>query len=154
MSLNGMAFRLENNSSRKIPYLTEFDETPRFWYPCVAHVAWIDFSSRTVEFRPSECRENFPPLFLSPLFLFLSFFLFFFSPFHRIPPILVCSYPISIFSFSHFSPISLFLNFRFAFLFFSPIFLFNPHPSTKFVNKWGKLPPTFLHATYHSHIFS
>ena len=28
----------------KIPYLVEFDETPRFWYPRVTLVAWIDFA--------------------------------------------------------------------------------------------------------------
>ena len=37
----------------------EFEKTPRFWHPRVARDAWIDFSSRTVELRPSECRENF-----------------------------------------------------------------------------------------------
>ena len=73
-----MAFRLENNQSRKIPYLMEFDETQRFWYPRVARDAWINFSSRTVEFRLSKSREN--PHFLSlSFFLFLLPCLFFFS---------------------------------------------------------------------------
>ena len=133
----------------------EFDKTPRFWYPCVARVAWIDFSSRTVELRSSEYRENLPHLFLSlfdffffSLVCFPSLFLFFFSfspPSIEFPP----SWFVPIlFPFSHFSPISLFLHF------FSPLFLFDPHPSTKFFNKWGKLPPTFLHATCHYHFFS
>ena len=88
-----MTFRLENNSRRKISYLTEFDETSRFWYPHVTRVAWIDFSSWTVELRPSKYRENlsfcfsFPFLSLSPypfassllslLFIFLLSFHFF-----------------------------------------------------------------------------
>ena len=37
----------------------EFEKTPRFWHSHVARDAWIDFSSRAVELRPSERRENF-----------------------------------------------------------------------------------------------
>ena len=55
----------------------EFDETPRFWYPRIAHDAWIDFSSQTVELRPLERWENLPFCF-SISFPFN--FLFSFSP--------------------------------------------------------------------------
>ena len=34
----------------KIPYLVKFDETPRFWYPCVARDAWINFVSWSDQF--------------------------------------------------------------------------------------------------------
>ena len=65
----------------------EFDEIPRFWYPRVALDTWIDFSSRTFELRPSECRENLLFLFSSFLPLSIHFlplctifpFLFFFG---------------------------------------------------------------------------
>ena len=128
--------------SRKIPYLTDFDKTPKFWYPRVARVAWIDFSSRTVELRLSECRENLPLLFLSPFslslslsirFLFLLFcllsfslslYLFFFSPSTELP--LSWFVPI-LFPFSNFL---IFLPFLFSFIFsflsfFSFFFLFS-----------------------------
>ena len=86
----------------------EFDETPRFWYPRVARVAWIDFSSQTIELRQSKCRENLPFSFL-PFSSSLSRFSF--SPprilIHRFFFSLVCSYP----------PFILFI-FIFLFLFF------------------------------------
>ena len=120
-----MIFRLENNSNRKISYLTKFDETPRFWYPHVARVAWIEFSSRTIELQPSECRKNLPLLFLSPFSISLYPFFFSFSPSSTEFPLLVCSYPISIFSFSYFffSHFS-FPSFSLFFHFFSLILSF------------------------------
>ena len=76
---------------------------------------------------------------------FLSLFLFFFSLLHRISPLgLFLSY-------FHFLIFSFFSHFSFPS--FSLLFLFDPHPSNEFVNKWGKLPPTFLHAVCPSHIF-
>ena len=138
MTLNGFSAR--NNQSRKISYLLEFDETPRFWYPCVALVAWIDFNSWTVEIRPSKYLKNLPLLFFPflPLFSSIRFFLSplssFFPPFplHRIgpitrmdqvgkiPPTFLCSsLNMTLVSFSHF----LFISF-FSFLSFSHSFLF------------------------------
>ena len=35
---------MQNNPSRKILYLMEFDETPMFWYPRLACDAWINFA--------------------------------------------------------------------------------------------------------------
>ena len=140
-----MAFRLENNPSRKIPYLLEFDETPRFWYSRVALVTWIDFNSRTVEVRPLERREKlhflFSPLsslslsvfFLSLSFLLLLLFLFIFSflsplYIHRTSflfALLLISFSFSIFSFlSFFSSLSFSLLFSFIFSFLS---LFHYH---------------------------
>ena len=40
-----MAFILKIFQVGKIPYLMELDETPRFWYSCVARDAWINFIS-------------------------------------------------------------------------------------------------------------
>ena len=137
-----MTFRLENNQSRKISYLTEFDETPRFWCPRVARVAWIDFSSRTIELQQSECRENLPPLFLSLFSISLYPFFFYFSPSSTKFPLLVCSYPISIFSFSHFSPISIFLHFLFYFIFFLlSLYLILIHPPN--LSTSGETSPHF-----------
>ena len=36
--------------SREIPYLVEFDETPRFWYQRVTRNAWINFISWSDQF--------------------------------------------------------------------------------------------------------
>ena len=149
-----MAFRLENNPSRKIPYLVEFGETSRFWYPHVVHDAWIDFSSWTVELQPSKSRKNLPLLFISPFSLSLSlsirflFLLFFFASLLSFPfSFLFLSPPpnspsLGLFlSYFHFLIFLNFLPFLFFFIFyflfffsFSPFFLFDPHPSTKFVN--------------------
>ena len=70
MPLHG--FHAKDIPSRKISYLVEFDETPRFWYPHVACDAWIDFSSWTVELQPSEYRENLHFFSLSHFSLSLS----------------------------------------------------------------------------------
>ena len=75
-----MAFRVEITQVGKFPASWSFDETPRFWYPHVPLDAWIDFSYRTVELRPSECREKSPFSLISPSF-FLSLYVFFLSPF-------------------------------------------------------------------------
>ena len=40
------------------PYLVEFDETPRFWYPRVARDAWINFVSWSDQFLQSERRRS------------------------------------------------------------------------------------------------
>ena len=40
MPLHGFLFQVG-----KIPYLVEFDETPKFWYPRVARNVWINFVS-------------------------------------------------------------------------------------------------------------
>ena len=151
-----MAFRLKNNASRKIPYFLEFCETPRFWYPHVALVAWIDFNSRTVKVQPSERREKLPFLFsalsslslsirfLSLPLLFASPLIFFFFPFSP-------SYPLNIlfvYSPSHFlTPyfslsFSLYLHFLFSFIFSFLFSLFDPI-SIKFT-KWGSCLHTFL----------
>ena len=117
----------------KIPYLTEFDQTPRFWYSRVARVAWIDFSSRTIELRPSERWENLLSLSLRS-FSFYPFSLVYFPPLFLffIPPNSLLSTffaPIitslfhflltSTFSFSfnfYFLPFSLFSSFLISFL--------------------------------------
>ena len=114
----------------------EFDENPRFWYPRVALNALINFSSRTVELQPSECRKNLPFCFSLPFlslspYPFASFspvyfppLLLFFIP--RIPCFPLCllllSLPFFIFSLL---PFSLFLSFFLFFLFlFSSFFSF------------------------------
>ena len=93
----------------------EFVETPSFWCPHVDRAACNNFSTRTVELRPSERREILPFFFFSPfLFFFFSFstnsFIFFFASFFLFPltqRILFDSYLISffllIFSFSFLS---------------------------------------------------
>ena len=45
-----MAFRLKIFQVGKIPYLVEFDKTPRFWYPRVARDAWINLVSWSNQF--------------------------------------------------------------------------------------------------------
>ena len=141
----------------------EFDEIPRFWYSHIACDAWIDFSSRTIELRQSERRENLLFFYSLSLSLSVCFFLSLLSCFLSLFPPLhflyllnsfthVCSH--LIFSFSLF-----FFRFSFIFLFsffFSSLtFLFllfdffQPN-----LSKWGKLPPTFLLATCHLHVFS
>ena len=123
----------------------EFDKTPRFWYPCVARVAWIDFSSRTVELRSSEYRENLPHLFLSlfdffffSLVCFPSLFLFFFSfspPSIEFPP---SWFVLILFPFSHFL---IFLPFLFSFIFFLlSFYLILIHPPN-FSISGGNFPP-------------
>ena len=113
----------------------------------------MKFSSRTIELRPSECRENLPFCFLpfssslSPFF-FLSCLFSFFPPFpffiHRIPS-LVCSHPhlfsFSFFSFLHFL-LSLFFYYLYFFLFSSFLipFDFLLHELIKV----GEVSPTFL----------
>ena len=158
-----MTFRLENNLSRKIPYLVEFEETPRFWYSCVARDAWINFSSMIVEFRPSKSQENphflsfsfFLSLsirfFLSPLFPTLPFFIFF-SPFLSFP------YPLH-FLLSLFVTISFFFSFSiFPFFFsFSLIFLFLISPPSSFSYPYGSsegnFPSLSSLETCHHHVF-
>ena len=59
----------------------EFVETPCFWCPHVDRVACTNFSTRTVEHRPSERREILPFSFSIsfPFLFFLFSFPFFFS---------------------------------------------------------------------------
>ena len=102
-------------------------------------------------------------LSLYPFFHSLLPCLFFFSspcfpsfPFlsHRIPTFFMFV-PLLFFHLIFLSSYLLFfssLSFSLLFL-ISPLFLFDPHPSTEFVKKWGKLPPTFLYATCHHHVF-
>ena len=144
-----MAFRLQIIKVGKSPYLTEFDETPRFWYLRVAHDAWIDFYSQTVEIRQSKCQKNLPfcfsllflslyPILLSlPCLLSLIFFLFFYFLSSLIyPPFLILFVP----------SLSLFISFHFLFSFFlfSSFFSFLLLASPTHMDKWGKLPPHFL----------
>ena len=131
----------------KIPYLMEFDETPRFLYPLVACDAWINFSSRTVKLRPSERLEN-PPFF--SLSLLIHFPLLYLSLFASLPPLSNALLPLFAprlisfsFSFSLFSyfPISFFsLSFfsSLTFLFLLLIFF----PSTEFIEV-GETSPHF-----------
>ena len=78
---------------------------------------------------------------LSFLYLSLSLFLFFFSLLHRIPPLgLFLSY-FHFLNFLNFLPFLFSFIFSFLSFFFSPLFIFDPHPSTEFVNKWGNFPP-------------
>ena len=133
MPLNG--FLAKNDQSRKILYLVEFDETPRFWYPSVALNTWIDFSSRTVWYRPSECRKNFSFCFslslfdlfsFLPLFASLHFFFLSFSPFliHRTSFLLFASISFSHFLISFLLFISFFHSFIFSSISFSSFSLF------------------------------
>ena len=105
----------------------EFNETPRFWYPRVARDDWINFNTRTVEFRQLERLKKFlfffllfsPSSFLPLLSGFLSFshvcipsFSFFFlsiSPFliHQTSLLFFAPISFSHFLISHFSLISL-----------------------------------------------
>ena len=131
----------------------EFDDTPRFWDLRVARDEWIDFSSQTVELRPSERRENLfffslslislslsPPLSLSLCLLplcsilsspFLSW-LSSFSPFisflflsYLIP--LNCLFSICLLPY-HFSYFLIFPHFLISFFFFIFSFLILPYP--------------------------
>ena len=141
----------------------EFDETPRFWYPRIALDAWIDFSSRTIELRPSECQENlifcfslpFLSLFisLSPSLLFSSppFFLFFPFSLSYPPnfPSLVCSpsYFFFIFHFLFFlfslifSSLSFSLIFSFIFSFLSLFFIIINRMVPEWSKSGGNFPP-------------
>ena len=111
----------------------EFDENPRFWYPRVALNALINFSSRTVELQPSECRKNLPFCFsLSlPIRLLLSLlFIFLLSCFSLSPEFLafhfVCSYYHFPFSSSPYFHFLFFFHFFFSSFFFSlPFSLFS-----------------------------
>ena len=138
-----MTFRLKIIQVGKFPYLVEFDETPRFWYPRVAHDAWIDFNTQTVEIRPSERRKI---SFFSLFFPFLPPFLFSyvfslslsllaeliplgnFLPFSSSPPYL------PLVSLSHFLFISFLSSYWFSFfLFFLFSFLVLIPPNLSFV---------------------
>ena len=166
MPLNG--FLAKNDQSRKILYLVEFDETPRFWYPSVALNTWIDFSSRTVWYRPSECRKNFSFCFSLSLYLiyFLSSpcllpFIFFFFPFL---PFLSTEHPSFCLLPSHFLIFSFLFSYlsHFFILSFSRLFLFLPFLFSishldcinRMVQKWGKHPPLSSIATCYHHNFS
>ena len=86
----------------------EFDETPRYLYLRVARDVWINFSSRTVEFRPSKSREN-------PHFLSISFFLSLSIIFYSLSFLVCFSFP---------PPVSLpFLPYPTEFPLFSCLFL-------------------------------
>ena len=47
-----------NNKSRKISYLLEFDGTLRFWCPCVALDAWMNFVFCSVEILRSNFHRS------------------------------------------------------------------------------------------------
>ena len=80
----------------------EFAETPSFWYLHVDRLACTNFSTRTVELRPSEHREI--------LHFSFSSFIFFFRFFHFLRTLFFLCFS--------------FFSFIFAFLFFS-FFLFS-----------------------------
>ena len=104
----------------------EFNKTPRFWYPRVAHDAWIDFNTRTVKLRPSERRKNSPfssSSFLPLLSGFLSFSHVCF-PFFPFAPFLSTKHPSFCLIATHFL-IFLFL----LFLLFLSFSLFSPFTS-------------------------
>ena len=119
---------------------------------------WIDFSSRTVEFQLSKCRENLPPLFFS-LSIRLTSLLS--SPFSFLSTEFLCFFFGS--SLSHFLLIFLFslFSFFFSLLFFSPLFssIFSFLSLlliilNRIIQKWGKLSPTFLHCHLPTPCFS
>ena len=113
-----------------------FDEKFGFQYPRVALVAWINFSSRTIEFRSLEHRENL---------LFPSSFSFFSPPW--------LDFPLQ----PHFFPLSFFflIFFSFSFFFFLFFLLFGFHSIELFLFSFfvglipseRKLPLTFLSVT-------
>ena len=119
-TINHDIFVHGNNPSRKIPYLVEFDETPRFWY----HVE-LSMRGPTLPFSPTKTydpisvdlrkkrkkssffslslslsslfsRPSYPslpsfPFFISLFFFFLSFFFpLFFKKFGSMAPIAPC----------------------------------------------------------------
>ena len=136
----------------KIPYLLEFDETPRFWYPHVALIAWIDFTFCSYETDSPiflDLRDKRKPFFFFSLSLssahFLPFLFSIFFPFllSYLPNFLfVCSHP-------HFFLIFLFLIY-FFFLFFIFLFFFS---HTQIDQSGGDFPPLSSFATCHPHIF-
>ena len=143
MSLND--FWAKNNQNRKILYLLEFDETHRFWYPHVALNEWIDFSSRTIELRPSECRENISFCFSLP-FLSLSIRFLFFPPPVCFPSFFFFFLLLSLYFLFLFSLIVSSLSFSLIFLFLHFLFSISHLDCiNSMVQKWGKLPHTFLH---------
>ena len=142
MQLNG--FLAKNNQSRKIPYLLEFDETPRFWYPRVTLVAWIDFTSYSNETDSPisvDLRKKRKPFFFSSLSLFCSFSPLSFLHFLSFSPFLSTELPLCLF------PSSFLFNFPFTFF-----FLFFSH--TQIDQSGGSFPPLSSFDTCHPHIFS
>ena len=118
----------------------EFDKTLRFWYPHVAHDAWIDFSSQTIGTQ-GKSPFFFPPLFFISLTIFLSLMFVFLlsSTFFLYPSnsFLFCSHPhLLIFSFLFFL---LFLSFSLSFHFLLSLFLI----VIDLIGQVGKLPPHF-----------
>ena len=82
----------------------EFVETPSFWCPHVDRTTCTNFSTRTVEFRPSEGREILPFSF-SFSFPFL-FFFFSFSPFLFLRTLFFLCFFLSFLSFLLFFPLT------------------------------------------------
>ena len=140
---------------------------------------WIDFSSRTVELRSSECLENLPFCFSLPFiylslsdffsFLFASppflFFFLSFSPFliHRTSFLLFAPISFSHFLISPFSFISPFslISLIFSLLSFSSLFIFLPFlfsiSHLDCINRSksrGNFLPLSSIATCHHHHFS
>ena len=105
----------------------EFVETPSFWYPHVDRAACTNFSTRTVELRPSERREILPFLSLISFpfpFSFLLSFPFSFPFLHEFFLFFSFSHP---FFFSFFSSHFIFSSFLFShslLLIFLFLFLF------------------------------
>ena len=114
----------------RIPAM-EFNETPRFWYPCVSCDAWSTFTLRLSRFDRRNAGKislfvslslfsislsdsSFSPFFALPS-LFFSFF-----PYPPVLPYLVCSILISF----HFFPFSLSFHFLFSHFLFSSFFSF------------------------------
>ena len=155
-----MTFRLEIIQVGKIPYFTEFDETSIFWYPCVAHDAWIDFYFQTVEIRPLECRENLLFVSLSPFSLSIQFssLSLVCSPFFFSFAFLFLSFLIHLHFLLLFVPSSsLFISFNFLFshfLFSSFFSYFLPYSfSYSYRSSEGNFPPLSSLATCHHHVF-
>ena len=143
----------------------EFVETPSFWCPHVDRAACTNFSTRTVELRPSERREILHFSFSS----FLSFSFFFVSSSTNSFSFL--SFLIFFIPFSHFifSSFLLLISPPFSLLLFSfPFFFFLSSSTNSFCSFWNFLLPfgsslikwsrekasfPFPHATCVVHVF-
>ena len=132
----------------------EFDGTPRFWYPRIAFIAWIDFPEKTNSSNFVDLREKIESLSLSTLSSIFFHSHPFTADFLPFLPLFVTSLShFHFFSNLSFRIFSSLISFFFLFLFhFSPHFSFGSLSHVEI--KWGKLPLTFPLATCQHHVYS